>query len=327
MKALAPARDPSPAGARRRSASCSAYIIRRMIAAVILLLVVTVVTFGIFFLLPKLAGQTADQLAQQYVGKNPSPEDIAAVKQNLGLDQPIYEQYWNFLKGIVAGRDVRPRSHHDRTATRPASATPSRTELEVWPQLTGRLPVTLSLALGAAVLWLLGGVTTGVISALKPGSVFDRAAMGVALAGVSLPMFFTGMLALLLFVYNLEHASAATYVPFTENPVALGQQPVPAVGHARASSTPRIYARLTRAGMLETSTRTTSAPPGPRACASARWSSQARSALHADPDRHRLRHGRRRAARRCRHHRDRRSPCHGIGEYAVQAISDQRPAR
>ncbi|MDX3069121.1 ABC transporter permease, partial [Streptomyces sp. ND04-05B] len=67
------------------------YIIRRTIAAVILLLVVTAVTFGIFFILPKLAGQTADQLAQQYIGKNPSPEDIAAVKRNLGLDQPVYE--------------------------------------------------------------------------------------------------------------------------------------------------------------------------------------------------------------------------------------------
>ncbi|MFB7752133.1 ABC transporter permease, partial [Streptomyces sp. NPDC056121] len=90
------------------------YIIRRLIAAVILLLVVTAVTFGIFFLLPRIAGQTAEQLAQQYIGKSPSAADIAAVKHNLGLDQPVYTQYWHFIKGIFAGStyDLGPTTVH-----------------------------------------------------------------------------------------------------------------------------------------------------------------------------------------------------------------------
>ncbi|MCX4588179.1 ABC transporter permease [Streptomyces sp. NBC_01481] len=225
------------------------YILRRIIAAVILLLVVTAVTFGIFFVLPKLAGQTVDQLAQQYIGKNPTPEDIAAVKQNLGLDQPIYIQYWDFIKGIVVGADydLGPTTAH---CNAPCFGYSFKDHVEVWPQLMDRLPVTISLAAGAAVIWLLSGVTAGVISALKPGSIFDRAAMGISLAGVSLPMFFTGQLALLLFSYKLE-IFGRTYVPFTENPAQWANTLfLPWCSLALLYSA--IYARLTRSGMLET---------------------------------------------------------------------------
>ncbi|TQK51688.1 peptide/nickel transport system permease protein [Streptomyces sp. SLBN-118] len=225
------------------------YILRRIIAAVILLLVVTAVTFGIFFVLPKLAGQTVDQLAQQYIGKNPTPEDIAAVKQNLGLDQPIYIQYWDFIKGIVVGADydLGPTTAH---CSAPCFGYSFKDHVEVWPQLMDRLPVTISLASGAAVIWLLSGVTAGVISALKPGSIFDRAAMGISLAGVSLPMFFTGQLALLLFSYKLE-IFGRTYVPFTENPAQWANTLfLPWCSLALLYSA--IYARLTRSGMLET---------------------------------------------------------------------------
>lgn len=225
------------------------YILRRTIAAVILLLVVTAVTFGIFFLLPRLAGQSVDQLAQQYIGKNPTPEDIAAVKRNLGLDQPVYTQYWEFIKGILVGADydLGPTSVH---CNAPCFGYSFKDHLEVWPQLMDRLPVTISLASGAAVIWLLSGVTAGVISALKPGSVFDRAAMGVSLAGVSLPMFFTGQLALLLFSYKLE-IFGRTYVPLTENPAQWANTMfLPWCSLALLYSA--IYARLTRSGMLET---------------------------------------------------------------------------
>ena len=215
----------------------------------ILLLVVSAVTFGIFFLLPRLAGQTADQLAQQYIGKSPSAADIAAVKHNLGLDQPLYAQYWHFIKGIVAGAtyNLGPTTVH---CDAPCFGYSFKDHVEVWPQLTSRLPVTISLASGAAVLWLLSGVTVGVISALKPRSFFDRAFMGVALAGVSLPMFFTGNLAILLFTYQWP-IFGRTYVPFTENPVQWANTLFPA-WCSLALLYSAIYARLTRSGMLET---------------------------------------------------------------------------
>lgn len=215
----------------------------------ILLLVVSAVTFGIFFLLPRLAYQTADQLAQQYIGKSPSAADIAAVKHNLGLDQPLYLQYWHFIKGIVAGAtyNLGPTTVH---CDAPCFGYSFKDHVEVWPQLTSRLPVTVSLASGAAVLWLLSGVTVGVISALKPRSFFDRAFMGVALAGVSLPMFFTGNLAILLFTYQWP-IFGRTYVPFTENPVQWANTLFPA-WCSLALLYSAIYARLTRSGMLET---------------------------------------------------------------------------
>ncbi|MFD5626461.1 MULTISPECIES: ABC transporter permease [unclassified Streptomyces] len=225
------------------------YILRRMAAAVILLLVVTAVTFAIFFVLPRFAGQTADSLAQQYIGKNPSAADIAAVKQNLGLDQPLYAQFWHFIKGIVVGAtyDLGPTTAH---CDAPCFGYSFKTHQAVWPELTSRIPVTASLAAGAAVLWLVSGVTAGVVSALKPRSFLDRTFMGIALAGVSLPMFFTGNLALLLFTFQWP-IFGQTYVPITENPAEWANTLFPA-WCSLALLYSAIYARLTRSGMLET---------------------------------------------------------------------------
>ncbi|MFG2223396.1 ABC transporter permease [Streptomyces sp. NPDC048644] len=226
------------------------YIIRRLISAVILLLIVSAVTFGIFFLLPKLAGQTTDQLAQQYIGKAPTPADIAAVKKNLGLDKPVYEQYWEFIKGIFVGVDYKFGPEAARCNV-PCFGYSFKTHIEVWPEIQSRLPVTLSLAFGAAVVWLVSGITTGVISALRPGSVFDRLSMGVALAGVSLPMFFTGAVALALFTYQWPIFERSDYVPLLENPFLWARTLVlPWVTLAFLYSA--LYARLTRAGMMET---------------------------------------------------------------------------
>jgi peptide/nickel transport system permease protein len=122
----------------------------------------------------------------------------------------------------------------------------------VWPDLISRLPVTLSLAIGAAVLWVFFGVSTGVISALRPGSLIDRAAMGVSLAGVSLPIFFTGLIGLLIFSYKLGWTAAGgSYTPFTQNPAEWAYDLLlPWIVLAFQFSA--AYARLTRAGMLET---------------------------------------------------------------------------
>ncbi|MFJ1752449.1 ABC transporter permease [Kitasatospora sp. NPDC088134] len=227
-----------------------AYIIRRVAAAVLLLLVVSAITFAIFFVLPALAGETTDQLAAQYVGKNPSPEAIAAVKQNLGFDQPLYVQYWRFLKGLVSGAEYQfgpdPVSCHV-----PCFGYSFKNHVEVWPEISSRIPVTFSLAVGAAVIWLIAGVSTGVVSALKPRSFFDRASMSVALAGVSAPIFFTGLLVQWLFHYKWVVFENIEYVDFTDDPFAwAGHLMLAWISLAFLYSA--LYARLTRAGMLET---------------------------------------------------------------------------
>jgi peptide/nickel transport system permease protein len=113
------------------------------------------------------------------------------------------------------------------------------------------LPVTASLAIGAAVIWLVFGTAIGVLSALRRGTVFDRAAMGVALAGVSLPVFFTGLIALELFSYKWEIFPNVQYVALTQNPLLWARNLVlPWITLAFLYAA--LYARLTRAGMLET---------------------------------------------------------------------------
>ena len=227
-----------------------AYIVRRILAAAVLLLVVSAVTFAIFFLLPRIAGETTDQLAAQYIGKNPSPEAIAAVKQNLGFDQPLYAQYGNFLKALVSGAEYK-FGPEPATCHVPCFGYSFKNHLEVWPEMTSRIPVTISLAIGAAVLWLISGITTGVISALKLRSIFDRLSMGVALAGVSLPVFFTGALLLTVFSYEWPILDNLHYVNFTDDPLMWARNLIlPWISLAFLYSA--LYARLTRAGMLET---------------------------------------------------------------------------
>ena len=226
------------------------FIIRRLILTVFLLLLVSMITFAIFFLVPRLAGQTSYQLAAQYVGRNPIPSAIKAVEIKLGLNAPVYLQYGRFVKGIVAG--VHYNNGPDVSyCPFPCFGYSFRNQQPVWPQLISDAPVTLSLAIGGAVLWLIGGVSIGVLSALRRGSFFDRLSMGVALAGVSLPVFFTGLIALELFSYHWPIFPNVHYVPITENPLLWARNLIlPWVTLAFLYAA--LYARLTRAGMLET---------------------------------------------------------------------------
>ena len=226
------------------------FIIRRLILTVFLLLLVSAITFAIFFLVPRLAGQTAYQLAAQYVGKTPTPSEIKAVEIKLGLNDPLYLQYGRYIKAIVVG------THYNNGpdvsyCPFPCFGYSFRNQQPVWPQLVSAAPVTLSLAIGASILWLIGGVSIGVLSALRRGSIFDRFSMGIALAGVSLPVFFTGLISLELFSYKWPIFPNVHYVSFTSNPALWARNLVlPWVTLAFLYAA--LYARLTRAGMLET---------------------------------------------------------------------------
>jgi peptide/nickel transport system permease protein len=224
-----------------------AYLIRRLINAVITLLVVTAVTFGIFFMVPTITGSDPALL---YAGKTSDPVALEGIRQKLGLDDPIYVQYGKFLEGLVVGREYSNGPDVTKCPA-PCLGYSFKTEQEVTPLLLGDLPVTVSLALGAAVLWVLLGVSTGVISALRRGSIIDRATMTGALAGVSLPIYFTGLLSVAIFVYGLGWLPEPQYVPFTENPGEFFVQmllPWITLAFLFAAT----YARLTRANMLET---------------------------------------------------------------------------
>jgi peptide/nickel transport system permease protein len=168
----------------------------------------------------------------------------------LGLNKPLYLQYWAYLKAIIVGG-------HFGTGVNQVYCPPPcfgysfKNQQAVWPMMTSDIPVTLSLAIGAAVIWLVFGIAIGVLSALKRGSIFDRLSMTVALAGVSLPIFFTGLISLELFSYKWPIFPNVQYVSITSNPLLWARNLVlPWVTLAFLYAA--LYARLTRAGMLET---------------------------------------------------------------------------
>jgi peptide/nickel transport system permease protein len=225
------------------------FIIRRLIATVILLIIVSALTFAIFFLLPRLAGETPYDLAARYVGKIPTRSEITAMEVRLGLNEPLPVQLGRFLKAIVAG-ETYSNGTSKVYCPAPCLGYSWKNQLPVWPLLVSNIPVTASLAIGAAVIWLISGVAIGVVSALKRGSFFDRLSMSTALAGVSLPIFFTGQIALLLFSYHWQIFNV-TYVSITQNPLEWAKNLIlPWLVLAFLYSA--LYARLTRAGMLET---------------------------------------------------------------------------
>ena len=227
------------------------FIVRRLISAVLMLVVVSMATFAIFFLVPRFAGQTTDELAAQYTGRNPNPTQLHAVEVKLGLDQPIYVQYGRFIKTLVAGEDYNTGTSVEHCPA-PCFGYSFKNQQPVWPQMMGALPVTASLAVGAAIIWLVFGVAIGVLSALRRGSFFDRAAMSVALAGVSLPVFFTGLLSLAIFRDTIPlFPDAGNYIPIAQNAGKWFESLVlPWITLAFLYAA--LYARITRAGMLET---------------------------------------------------------------------------
>ncbi|WP_436493245.1 ABC transporter permease [Actinokineospora sp. HUAS TT18] len=218
----------------------------------ILLLVVTAVTFAIFFLLPRLAGATSDDLASRYVGKTASAEQAHEMALKLGFTDPLYVQYGRFVKGLVVGADYSTGVATEHCPA-PCLGYSYLKQTQVLPDLLDRLPVTISLAAGAALIWVVAGIATGVLSALRRGSFVDRFAMMIALAGVSLPIFFTGMLSLSVVRdgFGWLSVSSSNYAPLSEDPVAWFSVlwlPWITLAFLYAAG----YARLTRAGMLET---------------------------------------------------------------------------
>ncbi|MDX2647597.1 ABC transporter permease [Streptomyces sp. PA03-1a] len=222
-----------------------AYIIRRLFAVVVMLLVITLVTFGIFFLIPKWVGVDP---ATYFIGKQADPASLEGIRKKMGLDDPILVQFGKFLWGLFAGRDYANGADVTHCPA-PCFGYSFRNEQAIWPVLTDRLPVTLQLAAGACVIWVIVGVGTGVVSALKRGSVLDRSLMTVALAGVSLPIYFTGMIALAVVVYGLGWIDGQ-YVPFGDSPSGwFGGMLLPWITLAFLYAA--MYARMTRATMLE----------------------------------------------------------------------------
>ena len=218
------------------------FILQRLAGMILVLLVVAVISFAIFYLLPS-------NPAQLSCGKPCTPDNLARAQEFMGTNLPWWQQLGAFLWGIVAGRTVGAGGAAVVCAA-PCFGYSFQQNASVTDLIVSRFPVSASIAVGAAVLWLLIGVAGGVISSLRRGTWIDRSVMTLAIAGVSAPSYLVGLLAILIFGFTLQWLPTGGYVPLTEDP---GQWFLHLVlpWCTLAFISAAIYARLTRGEMIE----------------------------------------------------------------------------
>ena len=221
------------------------FISRRVFFAIITLLVVSAVVFAIFSFLP------FDPAALS-CGQKCNDQVIAGNRIKLGFDKPVYIQYLLFLSGIFFGRSYGSGSAAF-SCPAPSFGYSYNENACVTELLSEALPVTLSLALGALIIWLIVGVSLGIVAARFKNKWPDRVSSIFVLLGTSLPTFVTG-LALLIWVtikWKLVPLSLTGYTPLIENPYKFFQFFIlPWITLAIAFAA--LYTRFTRAAVLET---------------------------------------------------------------------------
>lgn len=186
------------------------YSARRLVGAIIVLAVIVLALFIIFYTLPS-------DPAQLSCGRPCSPDQLTRVRAFMGLDKPWFEQMGDYIGGIFAGRTF----GHGATAVvcaAPCLGYSFRLSEPVTTLIADRFPVTASIALGAAVLWLIVGVFTGVLAARKRGTWVDNTLMTLSALGISSPSYLIGLLAISLFALQLGWLPASGYEPLTRDP-------------------------------------------------------------------------------------------------------------
>ncbi|MBC7372691.1 MAG: ABC transporter permease [Frankiales bacterium] len=218
------------------------FILRRSLSSVFILAVVSLVTFLLFFAVPGDPGRLS-------CGKICTPAKLAEIHHNLGLDRPIQVQYGEYMKGIVVGRDV-TESGDIQHCGPPCFGYSFVNHQPVWQTFIDRFPATASLAIGSALMFLLGGVGLGVVSAIYRGRALDKFAIGLSLTGASLQIYFIGIVARAFFVDKLQWLPQPGYTPLTENPGKwFSGLLLPWLVLAFVNAA--LYARLSRASMVE----------------------------------------------------------------------------
>ena len=219
------------------------YIAKRVAAGTLVLAIVSAIVFSIFYILP------ADP-ARLACGKSCTPELMQRIKVALEIDQPLQVQYGRFIKGIFVGRTYLKGTEAELQCGAPCLGYSYQTDLPVTELLMDRLPATLSIAAGASVLWLLVGLSSGIVSALRRGTMVDKFSQGVALGAASLQIYFVGLILQFIFVDKLAWLPMPGYTSPFEYPLDWAKQmALPWITLAFLLSA--IYSRLTRAGMIE----------------------------------------------------------------------------
>jgi peptide/nickel transport system permease protein len=210
------------------------YIARRLAGMVLLLVLVSAVTFVVFNVFP------STDPAQLRAGRQPTEQVLERIREDLGLDRPIIVQFGDYLQRVFLHLDFGKSYVNNQ---------------DVLELIRSDLPATISLAAGAVVVWLTVGLSIGVISAVRRGTLLDRAVMSLSLVAISAPVYWLGLVVLYLFapdfgVFGLNFLGGqGSYKSITEDPVAWLQSLVlPWI--VLATTFAAIYARLLRGSLI-----------------------------------------------------------------------------
>jgi peptide/nickel transport system permease protein len=175
----------------------AAFLVRRLIGAFLVLVAVSFITYLIFVKIP--GGDPAPRIA----GRLATDQNIADIREKLHLNDPFYSQYWAMMQSLFTG-----------------SLKSYSSQLNVVTEIKRGIPATLSLTIGAGIIWLSFGILVGVISAVTAGRLSDRVITVLALIGISMPVFWLGLIARYLFAEKHPFAifPDGEYVPLTSNP-------------------------------------------------------------------------------------------------------------
>ncbi len=228
-----------------------AYTIRRVISGILLLVVMSVVTFYLFYA----SSSTPERFA---CGPKCTPTQLDVTKRALGYDEPTIVQWTKFAKGFVAGREfpddpkLRAAAPEQVVECGPGclgySTGYSKPVREL---IQAKLPISVSLAIAAFVIWIAGGVLLGITAALFKGRIVDKAIVGLSLMAFAFPTFFIGLLLLKFVAIRWGIVELPRYTPITENPwLWLTGLVLPAITLALVYMAG--YIRMTRAFVLET---------------------------------------------------------------------------
>jgi peptide/nickel transport system permease protein len=171
------------------------FIVRRLVGMVAVLFAVSVIIFLIFNILPN------TNPAQLLAGKNATPVLVKGIEEEWGFDESLPEQYLTMMEKVFTG---------ELTSYQP--------RIPVDEQIVNGIPATLSLSIGAGIIWLFFGLLLGYLSAQRAGGWLDRLLTGVSVAGISIPVFLLAPIFLYFLTYKVELFPNAQYVPLTEDP-------------------------------------------------------------------------------------------------------------
>src|SRR6266496_427613 len=171
------------------------FLVRRLVGMVLVLIAVSFIVFLIFVVVP--GGDPAIRIA----GRTANDQNIKNIRHDWGFDRPFYVQYYELMKKAFTNKLI-------------SQTNPTSVDTQIWQGI----PATFSLAIGAATIWLFFSILVGVLSAITAGRLSDRLITLLALVGISMPVFWLGLLSRYFLAEKNTWFPDGEYVPFTDNP-------------------------------------------------------------------------------------------------------------